>query len=151
MTSYEAFLEELFMAILERRVRYSGGRVELRMTTKSRDALIKILLQGDKYMNWLPYKNTEDRARIYLTDGRPFSDINNGDRSIIKTITTIRNAIAHKSPHALGEFHRTITDSLSLLPGERQPASFLRSNISPAKNRFEVYIGELGRLAAVIC
>jgi hypothetical protein len=151
VTSFEAFLEELFLAILEKRRRYRRGRVELRMTAKTSDALRDILLQGDKFMAWLPFHHTEKRAYIYLTEGRPFSELTEGDKSIIKTITTIRNAIAHKSPHAMSEFQRTVIGSHALLRGERRPASFLRSKVSSGKNRFEVYVGELGRLAMDLC
>jgi hypothetical protein len=153
VTSFEAFLEELFLAILERKRIYRRDRVKLRMTPHSRDALQEILLQGGKYMAWLPFSNTENRAKLYLKDGRPFSELTNGDKSLIKTITTIRNAIAHKSPHAMGEFQRTVIGSNSLLRGEKKPASFLRSRVSSGSMqiRFEIYIGELGRLAIVLC
>jgi hypothetical protein len=153
VTSFESFLEELFLAILEGRVRYKRGMVKLRMSVKSPDALMDILLQGEKYMSWLPFRHTEDRARIYLGGGRPFCDLSDGDRSIIKTITTIRHAIAHRSAHAMGEFQRTVIRSQSLLRGERMPAGYLRSQLRSGtiQNRFEVYIGELGRVAAALC
>jgi hypothetical protein len=153
VTSFEAFLEELFVAILERRIRYKHGRVSLRMTTKSRQALMDILLQGDKYLTWLPFHNTENRAQIYLTDGKPFTELTDGDKSIIKTITTIRHAIAHRSQHAMNEFQRTVVASHSLLRGERKPAGFLRSQLrsGTVQNRFEVYVGELGRIAVALC
>ncbi len=153
VTSFEGFLEELFLAILEKKRIYGRKRVALRMTAQSREALQEILLQGGKYMAWLPFSHTENRAKLYLKDGRPFSELTNGDKSLIKTITTIRNAIAHKSPHATSEFQRIVIGSHSLLRGERKPASFLRSRASSGsiQVRFEIYIGELGRLAIVLC
>ncbi len=153
VTSFEVFLEELFISILERRTRYPSQRVTIRMKAISSEALMEILLQGDKYMIWLPFANTEKRARFYLKDGRPFSDLNDGDKSMIKTITTIRHAIAHKSPHAMNEFQRTVIGSQSLLRGERRPAGFLRSQVraGPTRNRFEVYVGELARIAVDLC
>jgi hypothetical protein len=123
------------------------------MKASSNTALLEILHQGDKYLVWLPFGNTEARAKLYLKDGRPFSELTDGDKSMIKTITTIRNAIAHKSPHALAEFQRTVIGSLALLRFERSPAGFLRSQVraGPAQNRFEVYAAELGRVASVLC
>jgi hypothetical protein len=153
VTSFEAFLEELFLAILERRRRYRGGRVSLRMTVKSRQALMDILLQGDKYLTWLPFKHTEDRAKLYLDDGRPFTELDDGDKAVIKTIATIRHAIAHRSRHAMNEFERTVIGSRALLPGERKLAGFLRSQSrsGTVQNRFEIYVGELGRIARELC
>lgn len=84
VTSFEAFLEELFLGILERRIRYKPGRVSLRMTIKSRAALMDILLQGGKYLTWLPFQNTEERAKLYLIDGKPFTDLTDGDKSVIQ-------------------------------------------------------------------
>ena len=149
VTGFESFLEDLFLAILEERIVYPKNRVRLKMTVGSRKALLEILLQGSKYMNWLPFNNTVERATIYLRDGKPFSELNDGDRSMIKTITLIRHAIAHKSSHAMDQFNKIIV-SMALLQRERKPAGFLRSK-SGARTRFEIYLGELGRLAADLC
>ena len=123
------------------------------ITVSSSAALRDILLQGGKYMDWLPYDRTERRARLYLKDGKPFSELTDGDRSMVKTITTIRHAIAHRSHHATSEFTRTVTGSQVLLRGERSPAGFLRSEVraGPARNRFEVYVSELARIANTLC
>jgi hypothetical protein len=152
VTSFEAFLEDLFLAILVGRARYSRQRVRVLMTASSREALMQILLQGNAFMNWLPFANTEKRAKIYLKDGRPFTELDDGDKSQLKTITVIRNAIAHKSPHALSEFEKTV-NSIPLLQNERNPAGYLRSRITsgPAQSRFEVYMGQLGKCAGLLC
>src|SRR5690349_21591224 len=79
VTSFEVFLEDLFLAILEGKIQYSQSRVQPRLQVRSRDALMEILLQGNDYMNWLPFKHTMNRAKLYLKDGRPFSELSNGD------------------------------------------------------------------------
>jgi hypothetical protein len=151
VTGFEGFLEELFLDILDRRVKYKSVRkVSLKMSAKSREHLIDIVFQGNPYLNWLPFRQTEDRAKRYLLDGKPFTDLDNGDKSKIKTIVTIRNAIAHHSRHSKEEFHDVI-DSLHLLKGERTPAGFLRSQVQPTVNRFDVYISDLGRIASILC
>jgi hypothetical protein len=152
VTGFEVFLEELFLSILEGRAQYKAGRrVNLRMTVTSRDALMEILLQGDKYMTWLPFGRTEDRAKIYLTGGRPFSELDDGNRSTMQTIVTIRHAIAHRSTHAMNDFKVKVIGSRSLLPRERRPAGFLRSQVQPGTKRFEVYVGQLGNIASTLC
>ncbi len=151
VTSFESFLEALFIAILREKVTYTGARVSVRIKTTPKGAIWDILLQRDQYLTWLPYNNTEDRAKLYLKDGRPFSDLTDGDRSTIMTITTIRNAIAHKSEHAMGQFRNKVIGSMALLPQERSPAGFLRSPVRGGQqNRFQVYVAELGRVAAAL-
>ncbi|HXX20508.1 MAG TPA: hypothetical protein VEJ46_13980 [Candidatus Acidoferrum sp.] len=152
VTSFEAFLEELFIAILDRRVKGKKGTV-LRMKTSSTAVLLEILLQGDKYMDWLPFSKTEERAKLYLKDGKPFCDLSDGDRSTIKKITTIRHAIAHASNYAKNEFQKSVIGNLAVLKSERKPAGFLRGQFraNPAQNRFESYIAELGRIAKDLC
>jgi len=152
VTSFEGYLEDLFLSILKKKTQYPKSRVNLRMTPASNDALMDILLQGGKYMTWLPFDNTEKRAKIYLKDGRPFCELDDGDKSKMKSITVIRNAIAHKSSHAMNEFVRTVIGSQSLLRGEKKPAGYLRSQIrtGPVQNRFEVYIFELARIAQAL-
>ena len=153
VTSFEAFLEDLFIAILVGRAQYSKHRVKVLISATSRESLMQILLQGNAFMNWLPFNNSEKRARLYLRDGRPFTDLDDGDKSQLKTITVIRNAIAHKSDHAISEFERTVTGSAPLLASERSPAGFLRSRITsgPAQSRFEAYLGQLGKCAGMLC
>jgi hypothetical protein len=156
VTSFEAFLENLFVAILERRARYPRYRqVSLRMTAISRQALEQILLQGDQYLDWLPFKRTEGRAKMYLDKGKPFTDLTDAHKSTIKTITTIRHAIAHRSSYAMAEFQRTVIGSRArtLLRGERSPAGFLQSSTAstPSTNMFQAYVGELGRIAQILC
>jgi hypothetical protein len=152
VTGLEEFLEGLFLGILNRRIKYSRSRVRLRMETCSQDALKEILLQGDKYLDWLPFAKTEERARLYLVGGRPFTDLDDAKKSIIKTITIIRHAIAHSGNHAMEEFKKKVIGSQSLLRGERTPAGFLRSQSrsGPNQNRFQIYLAELGAISAVL-
>lgn len=151
VTSFEVFLESLFLAILRQKVKYPKNRVALRMTASNDKALIEILLQDRPYLQWMPYKHTVDRAKMYLDKGKPFTDLSDGDKSVIKTVTTIRNAIAHSSAHAKSEFERTVIGSRALLRGERTPAGFLRTDANPDQKRFEIYMIELSRIAQVLC
>ena len=153
VTSFEGFLEELFIGILSDYKKYRRRGISLRMKVTSAAALQEILLQGNRYLNWLPFDQTERRAKLYLKEGRPFSQLPEKDKSMITTITTIRNAIAHKSKHALSEFDRKVIASRNLLPRERVPGGYLRSSvtISPPVNQFEVYILELARISSSLC
>lgn len=153
VTSFEVFLEELFFAIMSENAKYPKTRVKLRMRATSAEAMREILLQGKDYLDWIPFNRTELRAKLYLKEGRPFSDLSDGDKSTIKTITLIRHAIAHKSSFATRQFEEKVIGSMNLLRGEKKPAGFLRSQFrsAPKQVRFELYVNELVRIAQALC
>jgi len=147
VTSFEAFLEGQFLAILQGRTSYAQRRVRVRMSAVSRDALFSILLQRTKYMQWLPFINTIERANIYLAGGKPFSELDGGQRDMLHRITVIRNAIAHRSDYAMKKFSQDVIGTAALLPREHRPAGFLRGVSMARQKRFEIYISQLGDMA----
>lgn len=151
VTSFESFLERLFIAIMLGKGRTKNG--SSLVTAASKPALQTILLQHNNYLDWLPYGKTEARANIYLRGGKPFTALSDGDKSRIRTVTIIRNAIAHKSDYALKEFREKVIGEQLLLAREKRPAGFLRSPVgaNPRQIRFEVYVSDLLRIAASLC
>lgn len=153
VTSFEVFLQDQFIATMSGKAAYGRARkVSARMTAVSNAAMMDILLQTRPYVTWLPYEHTHQRALVYLKDGKPFSEIPNAERQTMEKITIIRNAIAHQSEHAVKKFENKVLSGLILLPQEKKPAGFLRSVLraSPLQRRFEFYVTELGRIAAMI-
>lgn len=153
VTSFEVFLQDQFIAIMNGTASYSRGRgVFVKMSATSPAALMDILLQKRAYVTWLPYDETRKRASIYLKEGKPFSDVQKPERETMDRITLIRNAIAHQSTHAIRQFEDKVLSGLTLLPQERRPAGFLRSVLraAPLQRRFEFYVSELGRIATMI-
>lgn len=148
VTGFEVFLEKLFVDILDKEKTYPvKRRVSLRMEANTKQARKAILLQGNDYLDWLPIKRTLERSEIYLLGGRPFSELSHGDRSIISTITFIRNAIAHKGDHSQRIFREKVIGSTALRPSEKRPASFLRTKVGSGQNRFQVYTLQLVKIA----
>lgn len=152
VTSFESYLEQLFISILLGRSNYPRGKIRVLMQARSRNSLLAILKQNDNYLDWLPYRKTEDRARLYIKDGCPFSEMSSANKSLVMEIVHTRNAIAHKSDHALRTFQGKVIGSRLLLRNEKTPAGFLRSpsRASPRQLRFEIYLAELGRIAATL-
>jgi hypothetical protein len=67
VTSFEVFLQDQFLEILEGKARYTRARgISVRMTAVSSSAITDIMLQGRAYVTWLPYDETNKRALIYL-------------------------------------------------------------------------------------
>ncbi|HTW88291.1 MAG TPA: hypothetical protein VMD75_09815 [Candidatus Binataceae bacterium] len=152
VTRFETFLEDLFLAILQKRVKYNKSRKILpRIVHRSNDALTRVVYREQPYLDWMPFKETQQRADLFLYGGRPFSELELDHKDVMTRIWVTRNAIAHDSQHVKRQFHKTIVKSLVLRPTEKSPAGFLRSQVNPTTNRFEVYVGELGRIAAHLC
>jgi hypothetical protein len=148
VTGFESFLDSLFFGILEKKIKYRKRKVALLVKVQSSAGLRNILLGGDKYLAWLPYQKTKERAKLCLGEGYPFTQLDNGKESTLRTILTIRNAIAHVSDHSMSEFRKLI-NTQPLLKGERKPAAYLRSKLRRGSNeiRFTSYVGLLGQIA----
>jgi hypothetical protein len=113
------------------------------------------MLQGkrDKYLSWLPFSQTEERANLYLQEGKPFTELDGGDKQLIQETVYIRNAIAHSGHHAIEAFRTNVIGEKRLGRGEKTPAGFLRSEFrdNPAQKRFQVYVARLGIIAGKMC
>jgi hypothetical protein len=148
VTGFEDLLECVFFRVLNGDV--GGSRLGGKISAQSRAVMRDVLLDGDDYLDWLPYKKTLDRARRYLRGGRPFNAIEGDDLNKLSQLVRIRNAVAHSSKHATRVFQQKVIANIPLLPRDRKPASFLRTifRTAPAMTRFEMYVAELGQMAA---
>ena len=155
VTSLEVFIEELFLAVLTGRIHHSKYSVK-RLFPKLRSfpaSQIKLLLLGDrKYLNWLPYSRTEERANKFLAGSTPFAALTKSDKNSLKKMRYIRHALAHSSSYARDTFERVVVAEVPLPPRERTPVGYLRSSYraSPDVTRFEYHSSELLRIAALL-
>ena len=150
VTAFESFLEDLFIGLLVGGVATGQGRFSRRVTvTTSQIARELVTGAGRKYADWFPFERTEERARLFLTGGRPFTSVSTAERSLIDRCLIIRNAIAHRSRHSRDRFQREVLGSTPLPPRERTPAGYLRSSFrsGPRQTRYENLTAELLRLA----
>ena len=152
VTSFEGFLEDLFLGLLVGRL--SAARlVQSRIICLSDLVAREILLQGDQYLNWLPYEQTEKRAAAFFRGGHPFSSLEDAEKQVMRQISYTRNALAHQSRHALTVFQAKVLSQVPLLPREKNPSGFLRSNVAaiPRQTRYEQLVAELNAIAHKLC
>ncbi|MFZ5819522.1 MAG: hypothetical protein ACOYYJ_06450, partial [Chloroflexota bacterium] len=111
------------------------------------------LMIDKDYLEWLPYKNTLDRANIFFQDGKPFSNLDNGNMGNLQRFFIIRNAIAHKSTFSQQKFEQKVIASLTLTPRERKPAGYLRTapRSSASQTQLQVVMAELRAIAQKLC
>jgi len=142
ITFFEGFVEDVFFGLLTKRLRPSLRGVVTRVDIKSDVVAQDIVFSGKPYIDWLPYKNTEELAKLYFRGGRPFTHLDQRDKGDITSMITIRNVVAHQSTSSLEKFHKNvISNTHGLLPREKTAAGFLRNQFrtSPDQTRFEFY------------
>jgi len=150
---FEDFLETLFVGLLVDQQGLTSGHADVnpRATVRSYVVARELVMGGRKYLNWLPYSETKDRARVFFTGGRPFMSLSQDLEEHLSTCCYIRNAIAHRSQHATDMFLEKVVGSKALAPRERKPAGYLRSiHIAlppPPFSRYEHHVGEVLRAA----
>jgi len=153
VVQFEAMLEEVFVGLISGRLKSPKTGISPRANFFS-DGVLKDIIYGERdYLDWLPYNRTETLARRFLTAGRPFTDLDDGRKSEIKRIVLTRHSIAHKSEFSKRQFVEKVIASAVLLPHEKTPAGYLRSNFrtAPPQRRFELFSITLIEAACQIC
>lgn len=148
--AFEGFLEELFLGLLVDSQGVSSTAVTPRITVRSHQVAREIVTgRRAKYVDWLPYDQTVELARLFFRGGRPFSTLRSGLRKQIKSTVVLRNAIAHRSRHSQDLFRRDVLGSVSLPPRQRTPAGYLRDvhAVNPPQTRYELMIAQLQQAA----
>lgn len=148
ITSLEASIEDLFIRIITGRNLPTG--VVLRVSFRSSQVARDVMLGGDRnHLDWFPYDKTEKRAKAFIRGGRPFTQLSSNDKGSLTEMLTIRNAIAHKSPHARKKFQNFVSN-FPLISREKTPAGFLRSKINVTTTRYQFYTTEMIRIVQLL-
>jgi hypothetical protein len=153
IASLEAFLEELFIGLLVGKIRSRRKNVKPKIKIRNYDFACKLIFREGRYFNWLPYKNTKELSRTFFAGGKPFTLITEDQEGTLLKCLITRNAIAHQSLHAIKRFKKEVLSNMSLIPRDRKPKGFLRSNFSsyPLTNYYEHYIIEILGIAKKLC
>lgn len=147
-SSLESLIEDLFLKLLVARVAAPPG-VNPRVIFKSDVVAREIVFAGRKYVDWIPYHRTTERANLFFSGGRPFQTLGKPDMDTLESASIIRNAIAHVSRYARRTFDDKVAAKYVLAPRERTPTGFLRSFHSAAPNvtRYEQLASEMSLIA----
>jgi hypothetical protein len=151
-TEFEGLIEELFFGLLSGAV--TSGLATPCLDCSSSAVVREVMMIGPrKYLDWLPYDKTLERAKVLFKDGKPFSLLQKAQAEGLFRFLRVRNALAHKSEYALKQFEDDVIGGAPLLPHERTPTGFLRSTYrtSPPQCQYENTVQELRGMAYVIC
>jgi hypothetical protein len=152
VTSFESFLERLFIGLVCESVSHPCLKVRTKAKFASPVVCHEVLRGGRSYVEWMPYEYTEKRSEAYLIQGLPFTGLDSAALLKLKKISLIRNALAHKSRHALEKFALKVVSGANLLPQEKSPAGYLRTIFaaSPQQNRYEECICDLAMISRIL-
>ena len=135
ITSFENFIEGLFIRLLVGTAMHPSELVVPKIVFNSTVACRKRVYDGRSYVNWFPYDQTQRRAIEFFKKGLPFTALRDSDKGNMNQMLCIRNAIAHKSRHALTRFNRVVINERPLLSREKTPVGYLRSNYAMSRPR----------------
>lgn len=142
-TAFEVLIEDVFLShLVSPRGAKAIPRVHIRSLPVARELVIG---PGKKYVDWLPFEKTIERAELFFRGGRPFSDAPASHRALVDKAQLIRNLIAHRSRHSQQQFERQVVAGAPLLTREKLPAAYLRglASGSPPLSRYENYVTSL--------
>jgi len=122
---FEAVLGELLEECVCGRFRGTTGRYRL-IAPKSRVHFRGVLTQRRKYVDYMPYKSLVDTSKMYLHEGRPFSEVPIAQREMLAHAMKIRNAIAHRSSYAVKVFRKDVPGVGQLPANRRTPGVLLK-------------------------
>lgn len=146
VTSFEKFLEDLFVGILSKSLIHPSAKVYPRVTFNSALVCRDVMTGGKDYVDWLPYDYTLKRAKAYFRNGLPFSTLTKAEKQSIQKMSWVRNAIAHKSRYSNSKFTENVLNGLLLTSKEQNPVGYLRSiyiNYPNPQRRFEEIVSEI--------
>jgi hypothetical protein len=149
--SYENAWEDLFFGLLMKRLNHPRAVQPLVDIRSERVARSIVRGRAKGYMDWLPPERTSERAALFLGSGRPFSDVDSGDRAALNRYISIRNALAHESRHAILMFQRQVIAGRALPPSERRPAGYLRGAHALGQTRMNLALAELTLIFRRLC
>jgi len=153
ITSFERLIEELFVGLLSGRFVTSSAPVVPLLQFSNRRAVRSVVYGGRDYVDWLPYDRTEDLANRFFRKGVPFTSLDTGEKTLIRSCLDIRNAIAHKSRHSVQTFERRVLGSQNLMQREKTPPGYLRSifRTAPIQRRYQYYVFSMSSIAHKLC
>lgn len=133
-------LESHFVYLVRGKTLRSGSGP--RMKYSSDIVLRDHLLQDRRYVDWLPYDQTEKRAKLFLRGGRPFTELSIDGRKAFRELSAIRNVLAHESNHAAARFEKVVLSSRVVPSYERKVERYLKGEHSTGVSRLENHMNE---------
>lgn len=150
-TYLERMIEKLFVGLLMGDYVSTYSNVSALITINSYKVAHDVIKGDRRYVNWLPIDNTCMRADAFFSSGKPFSLLEGRDKRVLNNLTTLRNAIAHKSSASQKSFLNVYVESRPLPPEQLRPAGYLRGTHRAGQTRLEFLMSDSIRVMNILC
>lgn len=148
----ERSIEELFLGTLVGAIDYGRPEIVPLATFSSLQSARQIVYgSGRRYADWLPYGLTNTRAKTFLRNGKPFTDLVKGDQDALDRLGVLRNAMSHESIHAMTRFTAEFVNGRVLPPDQKRPAGYLRGMHAARQTRLEFLFTEAVAVMRRLC
>jgi len=153
VTSFESFVEELFIGLLYKKYDLPTRKKIQKIAFEDRKTVLNfLLLNGQKkYLDLLPFEKLKKNYKVFYKDENPFAVLNDSQKDILNQVFILRNAIAHNSITANKKFKKFLEDNHPALISIKTPSQFLQTLNNPNQTMFEVYLIELNSIANSFC
>ena len=131
----EQAIETLFLGLLRGSLRSRSHRVHPRISVKSHRVASDVVRGANRFVDWLPYERTLQRAEVFFRGGRPFTSLTGQEKKELEDSTAIRNALAHESSAALKRFRTALVDGRNLPSRQHGPSGYLRGQHRAGQTR----------------
>ena len=142
-TFTERSIERLFLGHFMGRF-VSGASSVRPLAACQSERVARAVVRGERrYVDWLPYWQTEERAEAFFSGGKPFTSLPKPKKKAFEDMMIIRNAIAHESSHALRRFRAAFVAGKALTPADHRPSTYLRGQHAAGQTRFNYLLSEV--------
>ncbi len=146
--AWEDFLEETFIRYMCGARSASGYAPVLVAQYSSIDRARRVIQGSRPYADWAHPKLVIERAELYFHDGEPYRSALRAGMVGLNEMLTIRNRIAHRSPHATAQFRELVLHELGHNPQGMGPGRFLLTMVPLAQS--ESFIQHYGHLVIAV-
>lgn len=150
-TYLERMIEKLFVGLLMGEYVSSHSNVGALVNVNSYKVAHDIIKGDRRYVDWLPIYKTCQRADAFFSCGRPFSLLGTRDKNVLNNLTTLRNAIAHKSSASQKSFLNVYVQNRPLPPEQLRPSGYLRGTHRVSQTRLEFLMSDSIRVMNFLC
>lgn len=96
-TLWEQSVEKAFVHFCTSGPSLTGSQPVCRLTNCDNASVRKILVNGQRYLDWSDQKTVRDRALLFFENGMPFHMPLSGSAHLLTDFEKLRNVIAHDS------------------------------------------------------
>ena len=105
VVAFETYLEEYFLAMVTGQYKPTKVGAKLLVEFDSEETARRFVFDDQDYATWLPYSVTQDRAKRFFQDGRPFCGLlHDGLLIAMSDAVVVRNHAVHASASARKKF-----------------------------------------------